>query len=224
VLSAITASADGSVWGLDDEHGLQRLDDPQPVPNPPDLRVTSIAATSATQLWALMTNEDTQIWDGASWREGCRKSELDRIERIAAASDGMLWSTYAGAVSQCIHGMWSSFPSSTGIERLAPASAGALYALGYEDRALHRWNDDAGWEMLDESPMNDLSASADGLVLGVDPADGRLCLFLGGQVGWAQTNFMGLGLVAAGSVNCVWGVEADGEIVDFTAHGPFVER
>jgi hypothetical protein len=102
---------------------------------------------------------DTQIWDGASWREGCRKSELDRIERIAAASDGSLWSTYAGAVS-----------------------------------------------------------------LGVDPADGRLCLFLGGQVGWAQTNFTGLTLVAAGSVNCVWGVEADGQIVDFTAHGPFVER
>jgi hypothetical protein len=221
VLTVITAAADGSVWALDDEHGLQRLDDPQPVPNPPDLRVTSIAATSSTRLWALMTDGDTQVWDGETWREGCRASEMGSVDRIAAASDGTCWGTYAGSVSQCIGGMWSSVPSSTGIEQLAVASAGAVYGLGLDDHALYRWADGA-WEQLDHGAMDEIAASADGLLLGVAP-DGELCVWLGGQVGWARSNFGGLTHVAAGAKSVVWGVDGSGGPLDFTAHGPFVD-
>jgi hypothetical protein len=218
VLTTITAAADGSVWALDDEHGLQRLDDSQPVPNPPHLRITSIAATSATHLWALMTDGDTQIWDGESWREGCKPAPA---ERLAAASDGTCWSTYYAAVSECIMEMWSSVPSGTGIRQLAVAAADTIYALGYEDGSLYRWID--YWEQIDTTPMADLSASADGLVCGLD-TDGRLCLYLGGQVGWAQTHFTGLAHIAAGGVNCVWGIDAGGKAANLTAHGPFITR
>src|SRR5687767_2853612 len=158
VLTDITASADGSVWGLDDEHGLARIDDPGPVPNPPHLRVTAIAATSAAHLWALMTNGDTQVWDGQSWREGCRQGELpEPVQRLSAGSDGSLWATTEfGTVSQCIREMWSSVPTDTGIARLAVAAADTVYALGYEDGGLYRWAD--YWEQIDATPMADLSA------------------------------------------------------------------
>jgi hypothetical protein len=220
VLTAITAASDGAVFSLGD-NGVERLDTQEPIPNPPDLRALSIAATSATHLWVLMTNGDTQIWDGQAWREGCLADNASTSYRLAAGSDGTLWAASEFfSVSQCIREMWSSVPTGTAIGRLAVVSATAIYALGGEDRALYRWADD--WEQLDgTTPMAELSASGDGLICGIDP-EGVLNLFLGGQVGWVPTHFSGLSQIGAGAAACVWAIDANGDAVDLTSNGPLV--